>query len=269
MAAEGVPYIERPFRAWLKLSAEHRCAYEFRSPTSAYIFKWFEESSPAGAHFVPHFFVGTFYFDAGFWPVAIPYFAGQQMLDGRKAVSDMPDAIWERLVTNNEHVENFKALWADCLDYGVGVREFRSQGVSANEPWRKFLLSADKELNATVSMLCRFQPESKAIESARMAVEMFLKAALCHAGMSYDAAVKLSHRLDKSLTAVLDKFPDSPLRELFTRLDTFPPVSDRYEAKEYGKQQLWLAYKLAQFTGAEFVRTLTGRNLRAQIASRF
>jgi hypothetical protein len=268
MASQGVPHIERPFRAWSQVSTEHQRAYEFGSLESAFIFKWFEDNAPSGAHFIPHFFTGAFYFDAGFWPVSIPYFAGSSMLDGRQAVADMPDQFWNRLASNREFMEDFKAVWADCIDYGVGVREFRSRDDNG-APWLKFLRSGDKELSAAIGLLCRLKPESKAIESARMAVEMFLKAALCHSGMGLGDAKNLSHNLKKALNAILGRFPESGFRELEMRLDIFPPISDRYEAREYERQQLWDAYKIAQFTGAEFVRTLTGRNTRSQIASRF
>jgi hypothetical protein len=63
------------------------------------------------------------------------------------------------------------------LDYAYGYDDiFKLK--SFNELATNFIRSAHKELEATVSLLLEDNPQSKAIETARMAVEMFLKAIL-------------------------------------------------------------------------------------------
>jgi hypothetical protein len=64
----------------------------------------------------------------------------------------------------------------DLLDYGYGMDDLRHGGGLSGFA-AKLVTSADRELRATVQLLTDTsqRPNAKAIESARMAAEMFLK----------------------------------------------------------------------------------------------
>ena len=64
---------------------------------------------------------------------------------------------------------------------------------------------------------------------------------------------------------VANHAPQSPLSEVAKDLGAFAPYDDRYSSTTYTRPQLWRAYRLSQFTAAEVLRTITGRNLRAAV----
>lgn len=51
------------------------------------------------------------------------------------------------------------------------------------------------------------------------------------------------------------------------QVGSFAAYSDRYSRREYSRDELWRAYRLAQFAAAEVIRSMTGRNQRAVVLS--
>jgi hypothetical protein len=99
-----------------------------------------------------------------------------------------------------------------------------------------------------------------------MAVEMFLKAYLCiHHSFTEGAARRYSHDLERSLTAILSLAPTSELQRLSGHLGVFPEVGERYVGKNYTKEELWQAYRSALYAGACVARSVSTRNMRAQL----
>jgi hypothetical protein len=107
------------------------------------------------------------------------------------------------------------------------------------------------------------RPNSKAMESGRMATEMFLKAFLAaHSGLTEAGAIKISHNLERALRECLAIRPNSELSRLQSQIAWFPSVDSRYEGTTYGHADLWNAYLIAQFAGSALMRSLTDRNMR-------
>jgi hypothetical protein len=52
---------------------------------------------------------------------------------------------------------------------------------------------------------------------------------------------------------------------LENELSTFASYEDRYTSKTFTRAQLWKAYRLAQFAGAEILQSITGKNMLALV----
>lgn len=280
MGREGVPHVGRPLRAWSEWCRETGESFEVDHPKAKQIFQWFESRSPADSLYLPSVFTGAFYFDAYFWPVHIPIMYGTQMLEGRDALSNMPPITKERLFGSTDDLENFKALWADCLDYGHGLRDLNLAremlaafaGVGVAYFWQRLVVSGDRKLRSAVEDLCEQRPGANAMQSSREACEMSLKAFLARDdGLTEDDARKnFGHDLSKLLERILQITPNNQIfSEAKGKLNSFPNVGDRYAGKTYHDSDLWDAYKVAQAVAAEVIRAFTKRNTRGRIATRF
>ena len=81
------------------------------------------------------------------------------MLDGREALPSMPATTKDRLFGSADDVENFKALWADCLDYGDGVRDLcLGQNMleisgGPTDFWQRVVISGDRKICSAVEDL--------------------------------------------------------------------------------------------------------------------
>jgi hypothetical protein len=273
MGREGVPHVGRPMRAWFEWCRETGESLEIADPEAKQIFDWFETRSPAGSLFIRPIFTGAFYFDARFWTVTIPKSYGAGVLNASDALEDMPPTIKQKLFSSAEDVENFKALWADCLDYGLGAASLNQWG-SVIHFWQRLIVSGDRKLRSAVGDLCSENPGENAIQSSREACEMFLKAFLARDyGLSEEDARnprKFGHHLPNLVDKILDVAPTPIFREVKVRLNCFPNVEDRYGGKPYSRTELWDAYKVAQAVAAEVIRVFTKlNNTRAQMATRF
>jgi hypothetical protein len=262
MGREAVPHIGRPMRAWSEWQQETGESFGFDHPKAKQIFQWFDSRSPAGSLCHPSVFTGAFYFDAYFWPVRIQITYSAQMLEPRDALSTMPPSTKERLYGSPDDLENFNTLWADCLDYGYGLRELNLAG-SPTDFWQCLAVSGDYKLRSAVKDLCE-PGGANAMQSSRESCEMFLKAFLArYDGLTEEDAKnpkKFGHDLSKLLVRILQIKPDQIFSEASGKLSSFPNVEDRYASRTYGGLDLWNAYKVAQAVAAEVIRTFTKRN---------
>lgn len=271
MGDGGTPYAQRPFeaiRAWTK---ENHCSFEFPSPAAKAVFDWFEAHSPKVAHAVGSLFTGTFYFDAYFWKVSIPLAYGNAFMNAFDSIEDFPEPVKKQLMDSRDHQFDYCSLWVDLMDYTYGMDDLRHGGGVSGFAAR-LATSADRELRATVRLLTEppQHPNPKAMESARMATEMFLKAYLAaHSGLNEsDAQRQLGHNLVKAAETCERISKPDEFGDVKNRVSIFPPVGARYEGQYYDSGTLWAAYCIAQFVGTVFVRSLTDRDSRAQMFSR-
>ena len=264
MSEQGVKHSQRPFLALMEWTRTHHCAILGGSPIEQKLFDWFYARSPAGSHIVPPVHEGVFYFDSAFWPVRVPRIYGIDLVLNIGEFIEMPDVVKARLFLTNA-AEDYKSTWADCFDYSYGLDDNRFEPEPAIT--KPFLAGADQQLSAAVGLLLKQPPEPKAMESSRMAVEMFLKAYLCiHHGVTEEQARKNhSHRLDGALQAICALVPTCELHRLTGNLAFFPEVRERYVGKEYTGPELWRAYRTALYTGACVARSVSTRNLRREL----
>lgn len=263
MARDGVAHISRPFRAFSEWSHQTGWSGALFGPESERVFQWFYDRSPPGSHEVLPVFNGALYYDAVFWPVAVPLGYGTNRLDGRNAMVTMPDIIWAKMCRSQRDLAVFIELWADCLDYAYGLMEILRPGGNEND-WKRFLASADKELRSATHLLCQTRPSSKAIESSRMATEMALKSVVCnHCTLTAeDIRQRYNHNLGRLLEDASHTPAGEGLRPVKGLVSSFPAVGARYDGEEYPSPQLWAAYQAAQFACTAVVRSMTGRDIR-------
>jgi hypothetical protein len=164
----------------------------------------------------------------------------------------------------NKHERvQYAALWAACIDYGLGIEELVANK-HINSFGQELIRSGNQLLDSVITLLHKDNPNPKAIESARMATEMFLKAFLASKlGLTEgDARDKIGHNLEKALDRCLDVDNQSDLQAIRPDLSCFPEISDRYKGTEKMPRELWQGYRVAQFVGATVIRSLTGRDVR-------
>jgi len=263
--AEDVPHKQRAWLAWEEWSKVSGGFSSLGDDDVKKIFDWFKENTKAGSQAIDPLFIGSFYFDSCFWPVYIPVICGTVNLDPFKSLRTLPQGITARFKRDKDAVFGFLALWADCTDYGLGIEELINN-TQFNSYCRDFMKSGDNELRATVSLLHEERPNAKAVESARMVTEMFLKAFLAsRINLTEKAAKKIGHDLVVALDECL-KVEDHPeLKLIRSELSCFPDINERYKGAERLSGELWRAYETAQFIGATVVRSLSGRDLRTSI----
>jgi hypothetical protein len=259
----NVPYKQRPWMAWMEWSQYAGTSTSLGDQDVKKIFQWFEENTIAHSQYIGPMYVGVFYYDSAFWPVFIPVVMGRAKLEAADSLKTMPDSIKARLMKSKPGFLEFVHFWAACIDFGFGIKEVAS-GQKAGAFARELFASGNQQLNATVTLLREDIPNPKAIESARMATEMFLKAFLAYkAGLTEkEAKDKLGHDLVKALDRCLAIDPKLELVAVRPELSCFPEVGERYKGTEKTPGHLWHGYGVAQFTGATVVRSLTGRDVR-------
>jgi hypothetical protein len=217
-------------------------------------------------------FTSVFYYDAYFWKLEVPVAYGSVQLNALNALQQMPESVKTQLQSDHSMMWQFIALWVDSMDYAYGIDDI---GYGARLPSgdnRTFALqltsSAHRELAATTRLLTDSRaPNSKALESARMTTEMFLKAYLAiHGSLSSKEAPKgFGHNLERLVSECQRVRGGPDLDDLAMHMKIFPPVGSRYEGIEYENHRLWSGFAVALRTGVTFTRSLTDRDNRAQM----
>jgi hypothetical protein len=262
---QDIAYRTRPFLALRAWSLENTIAVGLNSETSKQIFDWFYRNSPPESHHLGPLYTGIFYYDVYFWPIDVPIAYGTITLDAFDALTTMPDPVKERLRGDVPTGIEYYACWADCVDYALGRDDIRKQS-GLSEFAGQLFTAADAQLTATVTLLRERSPNSKAMETARMATEIFLKAYLAsHVGLTEQAARKLSHNLEEAVQECGKVSSTSEMRNLSGRVTAFPAVGSRYEGRIHPLGELWYAYGTAQFAASAFARSLTDRGMRDTI----
>ena len=220
----------------------------------------------AGGYFGPTF-TAVFFFENVFWRVVIPIVFGTPSVNVMESLVAMPPNLRQHLVQNTRSREDFKAHWADCIDYDQGFDCFMMQ--PPNGPATELVTSANGDLLSTIANLSQQEPNSNAMHDARLATEKVLNAFLCFRhGFTVDRAKKqFDHNLEKLAAEVVARDPQSDLAQLQPEVRSFAPYSGRYANKQYARPELWAAYRRAQFAASSLMRVLTPYNQRAAMGS--
>jgi hypothetical protein len=261
-----IPHKRRPWLAWGEWAKYTGVSIALNDDVVKKIFTWFERNTKAGSQYMDPMYTGTFYYDSCFWPVFVPVVYGNVKIDAKASLKTIPESIKVRLWGNPLEVINYVSLWTNCVDYAFGLDDLKN--VSTLGKFIKELLqSGDQQLKATITLLLEKRPNPKAMESARMATEMFLKAFLAgKVGLTEEYAKKrINHDLNKALNECLAIDPNSELQNIKCDLNIFPDVGDRYKGNDIPLRDLWGAYKVAQFSGAIISRCFSGRDIRKTI----
>ena len=268
MSGEDIPYISRPFEAIRRLSMEQDIAIAMPSSFADEILQWFEDHSPAGSHAIGSMFTSTFYYDAFFWKLEIPLAYGTVQLSALDSLTQMPVPVKDQLQRNHPMMWMYMQLWVDSLDYGFGINDLGRGAqlpLMGNQAFAAQLTaSAHRELSASVGLLTETRtPNAKALESERMATEMFLKSYLAlHGSMTERDAKGFGHNLEELVKACKLAHGRTDLDELLQHMKVFPPIGARYEGVDYENSRLWSGYAVALRTGVTLIRSLTDRDSR-------
>jgi hypothetical protein len=107
------------------------------------------------------------------------------------------------------------------------------------------------------------------MQSAALATEIFLKAYLAvHARLSESEAKQISHNVAKAADKCKGVKGAGEFQRIAQLSAVFPAWGARYKGEGYDNRRLWVAYSVAQFSAATFVRSLTDRDSRAQAFGR-
>jgi hypothetical protein len=269
---KGIPHIQRPWAAISEWTRQNRCSVVFGSQVANNVFAWFDARSPEGSHAIGALYTGAFLFDSYFWKVSVPLMYGSPKFNLLDFIRDMPVSTKERLRSQREVVTQFAFFGADCVDYAYGMDDVRNGGATAALPLFAIQLSssADGYLRGTVDLLSSSRvPNARAMETAGLATEMFLKSYLvAHAGLDEPGAKRLGHDLNKIVQECIRHSNSPELKSVAELIPVFPDVNARYLGQAYDALTLWNAYSAAQQAGATFVRSVTDRDLRPLIFGR-
>ncbi len=260
---EDVPHARRPFEAIMRVSKKLGISIAIRSEEADMIFRWFKEREKPGSGAVGSVYTSAFYFDSEFWAVDIPIAYGTVSIGPFDYIREMPEATIELLA--NSKGAHYLVFWADCADYGMGFDELR-RNKHLSSFGVELLNAADQELRNTVSLLLESRPKSRAILTARMATELFLKSFLALRGeLSQMDAKAIGHDLKAGFERLIEVSGLSNWQPIVERLKVFPPISGRYREQVVSNSSLAEALAIAQSLGATTTREFTNRRIIEQI----
>jgi len=260
-----IPPKRRPFLALSDLSKEFRISLSFDSKLAKGIFNWFTANTQPGSHAMGSLFTGVFYFDACFWPVFIPIGYGRFKLNALASLETMPEQMKSQLQQNQKEIEIYCCYWIDCVDFAYGLDDLRKDQ-KIPILGKSFLENGEREIESVISQLSFERPNSKAILSARMAVEIFLKSLLVVKGNKNEADLRgIGHDISEAMNQCFTLTSAKEFAALKSMLGIFPDVSARYTGNEFPMRTVWEAYCIAQATATMVVRILSGRDSRPKI----
>ena len=261
----GVDQKRRPWEAIRRYSEEFKVPVNLSSNHAKRLFEWFEANSKPGVHKIGSMYESVYFFDSAFWTISIPIVYGQVELDGLKSLVGMPDQIKNILMSDRKIAWDYAIFWADSVDYGLGIDDLRkSSGMNAFG--LKLLMAGDQELRSAVAMLKQNRPDSRAILSCRMAVEIFLKAFIAlKIGLTEKEAKDLNHNLQKSFDRFIEVSGYNHWERVKEKLAIFPQIHERYNEQDMSLSTLWEGFSIAQSLGVLIVREHTDRNTIEQI----
>jgi hypothetical protein len=216
--------------------------------------------------FVGPRFRGVFFFKNVFWRVVIPLVFGTCGIKPLDGLAVMPEETKRHLLSNPGTRDEYLLLWADCVDYDMGFQG-ASRRLDPTSFLNEMVHSVDRELQSTIADLCQQRPNSNAMYSAMNCAEKALKGFLCfHDNLTMEQAKsQFGHKLGKLVREIHRLHPASELGAMEQQLDAFAPYSARYTDRVFSRPELWRAYRVAQFAAAELMRSITGRNVRADV----
>lgn len=262
---EQIEIGRRPWEAMRRYSMEYKTKFLLDSDIARFIFEWFKKRYGDREQHTRALYESVYFFDATFWLVEIPLGYGQFRLDPRDSLRTIPNPVKDTLFTNPRTAWDYALWWADCVDYGFGIREV-VQDSSLNPFGLRLLDAGDQELRATVSLLKEICPHSRAILTARNAVELFFKAMLALKNCLRESeAKKLGHDLTKIYELFIKITRFNHWKAVENILNVFPSMEGRYSRQTIDRKALWDAFAFAQSNGVLIVRQFTARNTISQV----
>ena len=247
----------------MRVSKRLGISISMSSKESETIFNWFKDREKPGSGAVGGIYKSAYYFDSEFWAVDIPIIYGTVSIGPFEFIRNMPATTVDELArTEGAH---YLMFWADCADYAMGFDELRDNK-HLNGFGIELLIAADQELRNTASLLLDTRPMSRAIFSARMATELFIKSFLALSrGLSKKEAKSIGHNLEAGLKEFISVSGRTDGSRVADKMAVFPPIEDRYRGQLVSGSTLADAFAIAQSLGAATTREFTDRRIIEQI----
>ena len=254
----------RPFLALKAFSKQFQCDVAISSDIANVIRQWFYNNTQEGSLKIGYLYEGVYYFDSCFWPVFIQimYSVGRTFNIFDSLVT-MSDILKTEIKSDKKELCNLRSLWVDCFDYAYGyndiIQDSKLKGLAIN-----LIKSADKELRSIAPLLLHDKPEPKAIENARMSVEMFLKAIIILENQWDENKIrnKIGHDLIAAGQEAFNCTHNNEIQQIMRSFALFPDIHERYSGKDWKSRELWRGYCVAQVVATIFTRLYSGRDSR-------
>jgi hypothetical protein len=267
---KGTPADERAELAEMKWREENLDAYVAHTDVEeafrhmefqiAKIRSYFLTQSQKRRDVIEPQFLGIYYYLGEFWEIIVPLIAGRRSVNAFANLVAPPE-YKNAISSDREVLSDFIGVFADTLDYGYAIEEVERKCPTADS--KQWFRAADEHLRKAISLLFQHKASSAAIQDARMAVEMFLKADVVLKEGLTDREIQkqISHRLEVAVERCISNgLADlAPLRQKITSL---PKVETRYEGATRTLGDLWASYRLALAVAMVVLRPLTGRDSR-------
>ena len=261
----GVEQRRRPWDAIRRYSIEFNVPVDIPSDLAKRIFDWFEAHSKPGAHQIGSLYESVYFYDAQFWSVSIPFILGTVELNALESLYQMPENIKNELMADRKQAWDYVVFWADCADYGLGLDDMKK--ISGLDSYgMQLLMSGDQELRAATSVLNQPRPDTRAILTSRMAVEIFFKSYIAlKEGLTEKQAKSIGHDLNKALDRFIEVSGFDHWEIIRGKLSVFPAIHERYKEQKIPLDQLWDGFSMAQSVGSVIVREYIDRNTLEQV----
>jgi hypothetical protein len=258
---DGVEQRGRPWKALQLYSVEFNVSVNLSSDLANKIFEWFSAHSKPGVGQIGSLYESVYFFDTQFWGVSIPVIFGEVKINPFDSLDEIPESIKKEIMLNKRLTDEYVEFWGECINYGYGFDDLRK--TSGLDPFGiQFLEAGDQELRMASKILNQSRPDSRAILTCRLAVEMFFKSYIAlKKGLSEKEAKSISHNLNTGLDKFIEASGYDHWEKARETLTIFPEIHDRYKPQEIPLKQLWEGFSLAQSLGEVIIEEYTCRNI--------
>jgi hypothetical protein len=267
---EAIPLDERPLKALANIvRANEKCAIlNVTSPIFKTILDWYIQKYTHN-NFMMYTMAKTPYLEGNeIWPFTI------HTLAGSPSPAPINDIIHEKLPNSvlksiENNFERYVYIWADANDFMYGYKSM--VGKSPSEQEHSMLNSGVASLQSAALSLLEIPPNNTMEQTARMAIEMSLKAYFIEQNSlnEQELKTKYGHNITKLLDSYLALNPTSELTRIKHLLEKFPSVNERYAQSQLSIHELWKLYQIALFIVAAIFRALTDVKCRPVVEQSF
>jgi hypothetical protein len=220
---------------------------------------------PSGDFNMPSLFTGGVAIRDQMFPARVHLGFGTVSVEPLKCIEIAPEEL--NFVFKNYPDQGWRAFFwvCDLWDFGYGVDDLLKRGTPAAD----LLRNARSSLAARPRILSGDIDIDAAVQTACLAAELAMKAALTHLGATAGDLKKLSHRLpDLAATLVTARSTSTDAR-LLTAASKFPDyVGTRYSSHGLTRVQLMDLARRAQFIAADSIRRISDRNMGGDMEAR-
>ncbi len=261
----GVEQRRRPWEAVRRYSTEFNTSVSLFSDVANHIFEWFESNSKPGAHEIGSMFESVYFYDTQFWAISVPIIYGAVKLNALESLYQMSGEMKKELISDQKQAWDYVVYWADCVDYGLGFDDLKKTS-GLDSYGMQLLKSGDQELRTSAAILNQSRPDSRAIMTCRMAVEIFFKAYIAlKKGLSETEAKSIGHDLNKGLDKFIEVSGFKNWESIRNKLAQFPAINERYAEQDIPVDKLWDGFCVAQALGTVIIREYIERNTLEQV----